>query len=229
LLTDLGVEDWRVQNQTVRRIEPWLGGLRREQRLQLGRGLVSAANNGALDPAEFFERLVGSDAYPRTLRSDVMIGALAEVYLAETGEPKKPLATRGIAATFYRYHQIAELGEAYDVVLGRLRPLRREYLALPREDRREIQVLVAQQNGLLVNISTEHAALLEENAPGGRLLQRTGGETELTLEQIIELVAEEFILPVEWLTTDVSGEASLIVPERLGFAAWGPRSGIQLR
>lgn len=229
LISDLSVEDWKVQNQTVRRLEPQLGALERSQRLQVGRGLVIAANNGALEPTELLERVLGSASLPRSLRSDLLIGALAEIYLAETGEPKKPVATRGVAAAVYRHDQDGDLREAYDVLLGRLRPLRREYLALPREDRAEVRIELAQQAGRLINVATEHAALLEEDAPAGRALQRSGRETSMTVAEIVELIAEEFVLPIDRLAPDLSPTASLVVPESLGFIAWGPRSGIHLR
>ncbi|MDC6657945.1 hypothetical protein OEZ74_27095, partial [Leclercia adecarboxylata] len=117
LITGLTGEGWKIQNQAARRLEPLLPGATRSQKIQVGRGLVAAANYGALEPAEFLEKLLAQDSLDIAVRADVLIGALAEVYLAETGEPKKPVATRAIAATLYRHENDTALRPAYQVVL----------------------------------------------------------------------------------------------------------------
>ncbi|ESZ61437.1 MULTISPECIES: PIN-like domain-containing protein [unclassified Mesorhizobium] len=229
LIVDLSIDGWKAQNQAVRRLEPQLGSLNRAQRIQVGRELVSAANTGAVEPAEVLDRVLSNKGLGRPLRSDLLIGALAETYIAETGEPKKPIATRGIAASLYQSQGDEEVADAYDAVLSRLRALRREYLALPHEDPREIKLDIALQMGELVNVSVGEFFLLEQDAPPARALQRSGNDVTMSIAELVDLLAEEFVVPASALVTDLSATTSISVPEHLGFVAWGPQTGMYLR
>lgn len=229
IISDLALEGWKAQNQAVRRLEPQLGALSRDQRVQVGRGLVAAANIGAVEPAEFLGRVLANKDLGRPIRSDLLIGALAEVYIAETGEPRKPVAKRDIVLPLYDHENDLELAEAYDAVLRRLRALRREYLALPHETAREIRLDIALQKNELVNVTVGEAALLEQDAPSSRALQHSGRDVAMSVEDLIGLIAEEFVVPANRLWTDLSAATILTIPEHLGFVVWGPKTGTHLR
>ena len=229
IISDLAIEGWKAQNQAVRRLEPQLASLSRTQRVQVGRGLVAAANIGALEPAEFLGRLLGNGGLGRAIRSDVLIGALAEVYIAEAGDPRKPSAKRGVAMPLYQNENDPELADAYKAVLKRLRALKREYLMLPHEPRREIKLDMVLQRDELVNVTVGEVALLEQDAPSTRALQRAGRDTVITVEELLDLIGEEFVVPVDRLSTDISVATSITIPEHLGFVAWGPKTGTYLR
>ena len=229
LISDLAREDWRVQNQAVRRLEPQLAALSRTQRVQVGRGLVAAANLGAVEPAEFLRRVLSNEEVGRPARSDVLIGALAETYIAETGDPKKPMAKRDVVLPLYMYEGHSELAEAYDAVLRRLRALRREYLALPHEPVIEIRLEITLQKDALVNAMVGEAALFEQDAPSSRALQRSGRDVIISVGELIELIAEEFVVPANRLTTDLPSATNITVPAHVGFVVWGPKTGTYLR
>lgn len=229
LITGLTGEGWKIQNQAARRLEPLLPGATRSQKIQVGRGLVAAANYGALEPAEFLEKLLAQDSLDIAVRADVLIGALAEVYLAETGEPKKPVATRAIAATLYRHENDTALRPAYQVVLQRMTAQSRKYLTLPLEARSPISLDLALERDVLRGVTANGVALLEEDAPPSRIMQRSGQDATMTTEELIELLSEEFVLPPNILSTDSPRSASFTVPELLGFMTWGPQTGTLLR
>lgn len=229
LILGLTGEGWKVQNQAARGLEPLLPGATRTQKIQIGRGLVAAANDGALEPAEFLEKLLAQDTLDIALRGDVLIGALAEVYLAETGEPKKPVATRTIATTLYRYERDAALQPAYQVVLERITAQSRKYLTLPLESRSPISLDLALERDVLRGISANGVPLLEEDAPPSRIIQRSGQDATMNTDELIELLSEEFVLPPDILATDSPRSASFTAPELLGFVTWGPQTGTLLR
>ena len=229
IISDLALEGWKAQNQAVRRLEPQLGVLSRDQRVQVGRGLVAAANIGAVEPAEFLERVLANKDLGRPIRSDLLIGALAEVYIAETGEPRKPVAKRDIVLPLYAHENDPELADGYDAVLRRLRALKREYLALPHETAREIRLDIALQKNELVNVTAGEIALLEQDAPSARTLQHSGRDVSMSVDDLIGLIAEEFVLPANRLSTDLSAATIITIPEHLGFVVWGPKTGTHLR
>lgn len=229
LLLDLGVDGWKSQNQAARRLEPMLGSLDRDQRIYVGRELAAATFAGAVGPAELFDRVLTNDAAPTPLRSDLLIGVLAQTYIDDGGEPKKPAAARAIAEALYRHRGKPELADAYAAVLARLHPLRREYLALPEDGEIKIPLDIALQGTRLINVTAADVPLLEEAAPAGRALQRSGNDAELTIKELLELLAKEFVVPVSALQADLPEDARITVPEHLGFVAWGPQTGNQLR
>lgn len=229
LIAGLTGEGWKVQNQAARRLEPLLPGATRSQKIQIGRGLVAAANDGALEPAEFLEKLLAHDTLDIAVRGDVLIGALAEVYLAETGEPKKPVATRAIASTLYRHERDEALQPAYQAVLDRITAQAKKYLTLPLEAHKPLSIDLALERDVLRGISANGVALLEEDAPPSRIIQRSGQDATMTTEELIELLSEEFVLPADMLATDLPRTASFTAPELLGFVPWGPQTGTLLR
>ncbi|HEY4940640.1 MAG TPA: PIN-like domain-containing protein [Rhizomicrobium sp.] len=229
LIRDLNGEGWKVQNAAVRGLEAHLASAGRDQRVQIGRGLVAAGNHGAVDPVDFLTRALANVALSRGVRSDILIGALAEVYITETGEPKKPEAIRAIAELLFRHERDTDLAEAYAVVLGRLRPQSRKYLALPTDHANTISLDVALERGVLRGASAFGHALLEEDAPSDRAIQRTGRDSEMTLQEFLELMATEFVIPVAILTSDVTTNARVSIPTLVGYVPWGPNTGTLLR
>jgi hypothetical protein len=229
LIIDLEGEGWTAQNDAVRRLESQLTNLNRAQRIQVGRGIVSAANEGAREPAELLERVLDNERLGRPLRSEILIGALAEIYIAEDGVPKKPLATSGIIASLFKHQNRATLSEAYEVVLGRLRPVRRKYLALPRDAQQQIALEFSLHRGELVSLSVGSVPLLEQDAPSSRTFRRRGRGLEMGIADLVGLIADEFIVPPEIFVMDLSMTANIAVPGDNGFINWGPQTGVLLR
>ena len=229
LILDLGVEGWRSQNQAVRRLGPQLGNLDRSQRIYVGRELASAALAGAVEPAELLDRVLADTTLSSALRSDLLIGTLAQTYIDDAGEPKKPTAARPITDTLYRQRANPDLNDAFAAVLQRLNALTREYLALPTVENLEISLEIALQSGQLVNVSAGDVPLLEADAPASRALQRSGNDAVMTIAELLEVLGKEFVVPVAALITDIAGDTKVTVPENLGFVIWGPKTGNYLR
>lgn len=229
LALDLGVDGWKAQNQAVRRLEPQLGNLNRDQRIYVGRELASAALAGAVGPAELLGRVLDGDPAAHALRSDLLIGVLAHTYIDDVGEPKKPAAARAIAEALYAYRGAQDLGPAYAAVLARLDPVRRDYLALPDDAQTRIKLEIALQGGQLVNITAGDVPLLEADAPPARALQRSGNDAIMTGDELLELLAKEFVVPLGAFETDFPRNSKITVPEHLGFVVWGPKTGNHLR
>lgn len=229
LILDLGVEGWRSKNQAVRRLVPQLGNLDRSQRIYVGRELAAAALAGAVEPADLFDRVLVDEALGRALRSDLLIGVLAQTYIDDAGEPKKPAAARAITDTLYAQQDNPVLRDAYSAVLQRLAALTREYLALPASGNRTVPLDIALQSDQLVTVTAGDFPLLEVDAPPSRALQRSGNDAEMTVAELLDVLAKEFVVPVAALTTDTASTTKVTVPETLGFVAWGPTTGKYLR
>lgn len=229
LLLDLGVEGWRLKNKAVRRLVPQLGNLDRSQRIYVGRELASAALAGAVEPAELFDRVLADGTLSRALRSDLLIGVLAQTYIDDAGEPKKPMAARPITDTLYAKQNNPDLVDAFAAVLQRLAALTREYLALPAGEDATISLDIALQSDQLVNVTAGDFPLLEADAPPSRALQRSGNDAVMTIAELLDVLAKEFVVPVTWLTTDTASTTKVTVPETLGFVVWGPTTGKYLR
>ena len=229
VIGELPTEGWKVQNKAVRDLEPRLHSFDRDRRIQIGRGLVAAANLGAVEPAEVLARVLTDGNAPISLRSDVLIGALAQVYIANSGEPKKPIAKFSVINALFEVGASGGLEQAFEAVMSRLKAIRSEYLALPNETKKIINTEIVLDKDVLVNLIVDGAELLEEDAPKTRTLQSTGRDIEMRVEELFELVAEEFIVPDSWFAYDNQPEATIVIPDHIGFIAWGPRTGISLR
>lgn len=229
LILGLGVEGWRSQNQAVRRLVPQLGNLDRDQRIYVGRELASAALAGAVEPAELLDRVLADTNLSHALRADLLIGALAQTYIDDAGEPKKPAASRAVADTLFRQQGNPELTDAFAAVLQRLGALTREYLSLPSGVETAIPLEIALQSGQLVNVTTGDVPLLEADAPPSRALQRSGNDAVMTVGELLDILAKEFVVPASSFTTDLSSDTKITVPETLGFVVWGPKTGNYLR
>lgn len=228
-IRQLNGEGWRAQNKAARRLAPLLRTASRLQRIQIGRGLVEAANDGAVEPIEILARILGDDALGVALRSDLLIGVLAEIYIDDAGVPKKPNAPVGLTELIYRHESTAGLQSAYRVVRERLQPQARKFLALPGDHEARIPLTVVLEGDILRGVSTPAGPLLEEAAPQQRALLPGGLEAGATMESLIELLAKEFVVPAALLEADQAATAVLKVPALMGFVAWGPKTGAQLR
>ena len=218
LIADIADEGWKSQNQAVRQLEPGVTELSRSQRLQLGKSLVLAANQGALEPAEFLERLLANARLGKALRSDVVMGAIAGVFITDEGEPNKPRATLPVIEAIYAAASVSELTRACEAVLVRLQPIRRSYLALPGETEEQLDIELVTDKGVLMNAFVNDNALLEDAVPPSRLMPSAGREEKISLAELGDLLAEEFVVPASWLkirTTSTESEVS--IPENLGF------------
>lgn len=229
IISDLLTEGWKTQNQAVRNIEPQLTTLDRLRRIQVGRGLVAAATLGALEPAEMLAKVLSEQELSQPLKSDLTIGALAEVYISGPGEPKKPQAKPDVVNVLFEHSSTVDLVDAYESVLARLKPIKRQYLALPNENKRTIQVEILLDRNILVNVLVDDCPLLEQDAPASRTLHSSGRDIKLHTDELIELIAEEFVVPVSWFEHDISDQSQIVVPDHLGFVNWGPRTGVFLR
>jgi hypothetical protein len=228
-IQELSGEGWKAQNQAARHLEPLLPSTNRIQRVQIGRFLVEAANDGALAPAEFLSRVLADESLARSVRSDLLIGVLAAIYIDESGVPQKPVAARGITEVIFRHQATAVLAGAYEAVMSRLKSQSRKYLALPGEQSQQIPLSIALENGVLRGATAGNASLLEEDAPANRAIQRTGRSITMSTDDLVELLATEFVIPKPLLIADQASAASFEVPELIGFISWGPNTGTLLR
>jgi len=225
----LPTEGWKGQNKAVRDLEPQLHSFGREQLIQIGRGLVAAASQGAVEPAEMLARVLTEKDVAVSTKSDVLVGALAAVFIAESGEPKKPSAKSSVIDALFEAGLSGSLEPAFEAVLSRLKAIRTEYLTLPNEPKKAIDVEIILDKDVLVNLLAGDVELLEEDAPKNRTLLSTGRDIEMTVRDLFELVAEEFVVPDTWFVSDLDLDTTLIVPDHIGFIAWGPRTGVSLR
>jgi len=229
LLRSLSVEGWRVQNQAVRGIEPLLGKAARDQLVQIGRGLAGAANDGALEPIDLLRRVFGNTSFGRTIRSGILIGVLAHIYVAESGEPKKPQAHPELINFIYEHEMEPQLQAAYTAVLGRLAAQRRTYLALPTDHASPIALEVTLEGKRIRAVKAFGNHLLEEDAPSTRALRLMGQEAALTAGEFMAELSREFVVAAGILSPDVPGGMQLQLPENIGYVPWGPNTGAFLR
>ncbi len=229
LIQALNVEGWKAQNAAVRQLKPVLARATRDQRVQIGRGLVVAANDNATQSVEFLRRLLNDDTVSADIRGDVLIGVMAAIYIAETGEPKKPEASMALTELIFDFETIPHLAVAYDAVLERLKAQRRKYLALPKDHPTTIPLDMALEGAQLRGASVAGYRLLEEDAPPTRLMHRSGRDLTMTAEELVAEIATQFAVPAKLLATDLAQSFQIVVPTHLGYVSWGPTTGTILR
>lgn len=229
LIRSLPGEGWRAQNQTVREIEPLIHRADRDQLIQIGRGLATAANDGALEPVELLRRVFAAPATKPTARSNIMIGVLAEIYIDDTGELAKPASHPELTAFVYEYENNSALGAAYAAVLDRAMPQRRTYLGLPTDHIGEIRLVFTLEGKRLNGLSANGHALLEADAPPSRALRRLGPATNWAVAELLTELAREFVVPPKALLPDLADNIQIQVPENTGYIRWGPNTGVPLR
>jgi hypothetical protein len=228
VLNDLKAEGWTIQNEAASRLPGLLMDATDNELKQVGRGLLDAANEDALGPVDTAIELVRSDLLPVRVKANVIVGLLAETYFDADGEPKKPMAHPEIVKALFDQGRVPGLKRAYEITVAeRLAPVRRLYLALPGEELDAIRVQVVVNDGQLISLQANDRELLEPDAPDGRRLSSTEGTVSVT--ELVEAVAQEFVVPANLLIVEGPTNFDLTVPDRMGFIAWGPSSGERLR
>lgn len=223
----LHVEGWQAQNAAARDLESLLPRANRDQRIQIGRGLAAAANDNAILPIEFLQRVLGSSV---PARRDILVGVLAEIYLAENGEPKLPQSPQGLTEVVYQFESDQNLSAAYHAVLDRLIAQRRMYVGLPTDHAATVKVdFQLEDNGRLKGATVDGYQLLRELVPANRTLARGGGDTEMSVGELTAAIAAHFVLPQRAIGADLASNFQLKIPKHVGFVEWGPQTGAQLR
>lgn len=220
--------DWALQNKAVTELEQQAEGADRDRLLQLGRGLVAASLSGAVEPVLALGRLLAPESSDQ-VRTFVLLGALAETYLAEGGEPKKPKAPPAVSEVLFGNARRSEFAEVYKVVEERLQPQRRSYLALPSEPIAEVSLTIIIEGHALKGVLAGDAPLIEEDAPPARIIRRTQKEFSLTVGELLDDLAEEYVIPRDRLVASVPATQRIEVPPFTGFVVWGPSTGRNLR
>ncbi len=233
IIEDLRVSDFRLQRQAIERLGPQLPGATREQLIQIGRALATAASMRAVAPLEMLSELLTGQSTTSRVRSYLLVGALAAVYLTDSAELKKPTATPELAATLFSRENDDALKPAYNVVLQRLEPQRKQYLALPTEDPRPITLdFTTERAGaglpILRGILAGDHELLGQGAAQSRRIVTSQGE-EVDVEGLIYRLSQEFVVPVGRFHSEEAGTFRFTLSDTLGFVRWGPGSGVDLR
>ncbi|NKM42084.1 hypothetical protein GFL68_28245 [Rhizobium laguerreae] len=228
VLSDLKSDGWTIQNAAASRLPELIANASDVELKQIGRGLMSASNEDALGPVEMAVQIVEDNTLDPHTKANVIIGLLAETYFDENGEPKKPVAHPDIVASLFAHGNDAITRRAFEIVVSeRLAPVKRLYLALPGEDVTDIRIEVITRAGQLVGIQANDKELLENNVPPTRQLP-TAGAT-IPLNEVLGALAREFVVPGELLKVEGPSNFEVTIPERMGFLAWGPNTGEQLR
>lgn len=230
LLRSLSFDDWRTQNQAILTLEPLLPTADRRTLMQTGRSVANAINAGARDPFEFVQRAFAASS-PLSLnqRSHLLIGILAEIYINEEGEPKKPVATEELAGFVYKQGSHQDYKPAYVQVMRRLETQRAKYLALPDEARRKIEIQLIEERNVLRSARVGDVEILEEQSPESRRINQLGRDTEFEVSKLIAEFAREFVVPPPWLEVQAKRNSIILVPEHLGYVVWGPQTGTLIR
>lgn len=228
VLEDLRADGWSVRNEAAAQLPDLVGDATDDELKQVGRGLLSAGNEDAVVPIETAVQLLDDGALSTHARANIIIGLLAETYFDGNGEPKKPAAHPDIAMALFAHGDDPQTKRAYDLTVEeRIGPMRRLYLALPGEAAASIRLQVQVSNGQLVGVQANDKELLEPNAPPARRMAIAA--SQVPLGQLVAAIAREFVVPVALLEVDGPTGYDVTIPERMGFIAWGPNTGEQLR
>jgi hypothetical protein len=229
----LRVQDWRVQNEAVQELNPFLTLADRDQLVQIGRAVATAINASAVEPLEFLIGLLDDAKVAPAIRANILVGVLAQIYLDDTGELKKPEATPELANLLFASRTDSGIASAYESILGRLQPQRRAYLALPTDSVGTFDMQLTLERGgetaILRGANIGEAELLEEAAPESRRLFKVRKDVTVALKELLYRMSREFVVPVQLFKVDLPDSAQLLVPEAVGFARWGPNTGVMLR
>lgn len=233
VIQQLGVEDWTVQNKAVQELQPILGEANRDQLVQIGRAVANAVNESAVEPLEFLKRVLSDMGRAQQIRSNILVGVLANIYLNEAGDPRKPAATSELAEVVFAFQDEPQLASAYEAVLDRLQPQRRAYLGFPRDVAQRLTVAVGLDRGgttpVLRSATVGETELLEEAAPESRRLPRAGLDETLTIDQLLYRLSGEFVVPARIFEPDQPRHQQVVLPANTGFVRWGPGTGVTLR
>lgn len=232
-LIQLSVDDWRVQNEAAQQLGNLLGEANRNQLVQIGRGMVQAINELAVEPLQLLQRLFVDTKGPNQRRANVLVGALAQVYLNEAGDPKKPIATPELTKLILAVHGDDALKPAFQAVLDRLQAQRRAYLWLPGDAVQTLEISLGLDRGgsipVLRSASVGAVELLEEQAPASRRIARSGRDELIHLDEFLFRLSGEFVVPADLLRINEPSRTSVTVEATTGFVRWGPGTGVALR
>lgn len=226
----LRAEGWTVRNAAAAALTDLIADARPTALKQIGRGIVAAARDDAIGPIDLASQTLENDELGIDARANVLSGMLGETYLDDRGEPVKPMSHPTVTELLFAYAIETGLRSAYTAVLeGALGPVRRLYLALPNEDDRRIRIEIDVQEGMLLGLRGNGVELIERDSPTHRRLPVEGGSVRLTADELLQLVAREFVVPSSMLVLDGPLGHPVAIPERMGFVNWGPLTGRQLR
>ncbi|MBO9707146.1 MAG: hypothetical protein J7521_02940 [Caulobacter sp.] len=226
----LRVEGWDAQNDAAMALLPMVRDATSDELKQIGRGIVSAADEGAIGPIDLAQQIIESTDLSAATRANVIVGMLAETYLDENGEPSKPSAVPEITNLLFAHAKDTDTRQAYQVTVeASLAPIRRLYLALPTDAPRTIRLELSLAGSTLQGVQADEVELLEPTAPESRRISAGGRSTEITVSELVKLIAREFVVPADMFTVEGPTNFQIEIPERMGFIAWGPNTGEQLR
>lgn len=228
VLKDLKADGWALQNDAASRLPALLADAGDDELKQAGRALMNASNEDAVGPVETALQIVDSDLLSTHAKANVIIGLLAEAYFGDDGEPRKPAAHPDIVSALFEHGRDEATRKAYELaVTERLAPIKRLYLALPGEDAVDIRIEVHTRGGQLLGVQANDRELLESDAPESRRLPST--DEPVAIGDLLAALAREFVIPLAWLKVEGPTNFEVAIPERMGFIAWGPNTGEQLR
>jgi hypothetical protein len=233
VILELAVADFRVQNLAVKALPAIVGTGTGKQLLIVGRALAVAANLGAREPSDYLRDILSNQNASTALRRNLLVGVLAAIYLSDIGELKKPAAAPDLTALLFSLRDDAALGPAFETISARMQSQSRQYLTLPTDPQRKItlEFLIDRDrpdSPVLRGILSEGHKLTEEDAPPTRRITRLARAKE-SVDSMLQRIAVEFVVPVDWLTTDEVIAQDLGLPDNFGFVRWGPNTGVDLR
>jgi len=233
LIVELNGQDWGGQNRAALELRGFdVSEGSREQRIQLGRALARAANFLAVEPLETLKSWFDSSAVS-SFAPHVLLGVLAQVYLSPDGELKKPMSVAGLTEVIFDCGKNDAFLKSLKAIMDRVNNQRHRYLALPDEEQEcfELEVGFADVGKVLqiTSIKAAGVELVEQNSPPSRLVPNAGSGNPVTAQELLEIFAKEFVVPVTSLIIDFASESQFVIPKGMGFVAWGPGSDLELR
>lgn len=229
-IAGLRAEGWTIPNEAAGALVEVTPTASPDQLKQMGRGIVAASNEDALEPADLANAILNNAEIAPSVRANLLVGMLGETYFDEDGEAKKPEASPDIVSALFAHASDPDTRRAFEITIDeRLQPVRRLYLALPGEPERKIRLEIQLNQSVLVGAQADGRELLEDNAPESRRLAIARSSSALSVADLVAAIAREFVVPVDVLEVDGPTNFEIEIPERMGFIAWGPTTGEQLR
>lgn len=240
-IADLRSGDWRIVTKALDEQRGLFDSATRDQLLQIGRALASAATDGIEAVPAALDVLLGLKAvsgFERPLADDrqeaLFLGVLAEIYLDETGSPKRPEASAELATVVFDGAKLDRFKRAAAEIRGRLDSQAHLYLALPGEALARLKLDLTLERSeqappTLLSISHEDNDLLERSAPPARQIHSIGDDALMSVARLMRRVSEEFVVPVTLLDVAEDSNLNIRIERGSGFIAWGPGTGVELR
>ncbi|MFD2262821.1 PIN-like domain-containing protein [Lacibacterium aquatile] len=226
----LHTEGWEAQNEAANILLDLVPSATPSELKQIGRGIIVASNEDAIGPIELAQQVLENTELSATTRANLLVGMLAETYFDENGEPKKPEAYPEIISMLFAHANDVATRPAYQcAVEDRLGLIRKFYLGLPGEAPHEIRLELLLNGRVLRGVQADGVELLESEAPHSRRIGLGSRTEEISVSDLVEVIAREFVVRVDMLRVDGPTNFLIEVPPRLGFIAWGPATGERLR